>query len=104
MAIHWERPWSKAARLGFDLRHGGPQIRGPERAGRRHTLMAYAATHEIGHLLLGPNHSPSGIVRAVWGETEYRSMAHRWLDSRAAEQQALWPEVPTPNQLLAGLK
>lgn len=68
------------------------------------SLMAYAATHEIGHLLLGPNHSSSGIMRAVWGEAEYRGMATRWLGFGAAEQQALWRAVPAPDQHLAGLK
>jgi len=68
------------------------------------SLMAYAATHEIGHLLLGPNHSSSGIMRAVWGEAEYREMAQRWLGFGAAEQQGLWQAVPAPDQLLAGLK
>jgi hypothetical protein len=58
-------------------------------------LMAYAATHEIGHLLLGPNHSPSGIMRAVWGEAEYRGMAQRWLGFGANEQQVL-RAVPAP--------
>ena len=53
------------------------------------SLMAYAATHEIGHLLLGPNHSSSGIMRAVWGKREYRDMAQRWLGFSAAERQAL---------------
>lgn len=67
------------------------------------TLMAYAATHEIGHLLLGPKHSSSGIMRAVWGEAEYRGMDQRWLGFGAAEQQALWRAVPAPGQLLAGL-
>jgi hypothetical protein len=68
------------------------------------TLMAYAATHEIGHLLLGPKHSSSGIMRAVWGEAEYRGMDQRWLGFGAAEQQALWRAVPAPDQRLAGLK
>jgi hypothetical protein len=65
------------------------------------TLMAYAATHEIGHLLLGENHSSSGIMRAVWGRTEYRDIAQRWLGFSAAERQALQEAVPTPDQLLA---
>ena len=68
------------------------------------TLMAYAATHEIGHLLLGPNHSPLGIMRAVWGENEYRGMAQRWLDFGAAQQAALRRAVPASGQSLAGLK
>jgi hypothetical protein len=34
--------------------------------------MAYAATHEIEHLLLGEKHASSGIMRAVWGKPEPR--------------------------------
>jgi len=68
------------------------------------TLMAYAATHEIGHLLLGPKHSSQGIMRAVWGETEYRGMDQRWLGFGATEQQALLQAIPAPEQPLAGLK
>ena len=68
------------------------------------SLMAYAATHEIGHLLLGPNHSSSGIMRAIWREEEYRGMAQRWLGFGAAEQQELWKAVPAQDQLLPGLK
>jgi len=52
-------------------------------------LMAYVAAHEIGHLLLGPVHSSSGIMRAAWGEEEYRDMAHGRLDFSEAERQAL---------------
>lgn len=59
------------------------------------SLMAYAATHEIGHLLLGGKHSASGIMRAVWGKSEYRDMAQRWLGFSAAERQALMRAVPT---------
>jgi len=68
------------------------------------TLMAYAATHEIGHLLLGPKHSSQGIMRAVWGEAEYRGMDQRWLGFGVAEQQALLRAIPAPQQPLAGLK
>ena len=68
------------------------------------TLMAYASTHEIGHLLLGPNHSPSGIMRAAWGEAEYLGMAQRWLGFGAVEQHSLLRAVPAPEQLVTGLK
>jgi hypothetical protein len=57
-------------------------------------LMAYAATHEIGHLLLGPQHAPEGIMRALWGEAEYRGMAQLCLDFNAEERLALWRAVP----------
>ena len=58
------------------------------------SLMAYSVTHEIGHLLLGEKHSSSGIMRAVWGKSEYRDMAQRWLGFGAAEQQALVRALP----------
>jgi hypothetical protein len=67
-------------------------------------LMAYAATHEIGHLLLGEKHAPTGIMRAVWGKTEYREMAQRWLGFSDAERQALRQALPAPDQPVAGLK
>jgi len=67
-------------------------------------LMAYAATHEFGHLLLGPNHSPSGIMRASWGRTEYRAMAQHLLDFSDAERQALQRAVPATDQRLARLR
>ena len=66
-------------------------------------LMAYAATHEIGHLLLGPQHSLSGIMRAVWGEAEYRGMEQRWLGFGAAEQHDLLRAVPASDQRAVSL-
>jgi hypothetical protein len=63
-----------------------------------------AGEHEIGHLLLGPNHTSSGIMRAVWGKTEYRDMAQRWLGFSAAERQALPRAIPTSDPVLAGVK
>jgi hypothetical protein len=68
------------------------------------SLMAYAVTHEIGHLLLGEKHSAAGIMRAVWGKSEYREMAQRWLGFSAAERQALLRAVPTPGAVLAEVK
>jgi hypothetical protein len=68
------------------------------------SLMAYAMAHEIGHLLLGENHAPSGIMRAVWGKAEYREMAQRWLGFDAAERQALREALPAPGALVAGQK
>lgn len=67
-------------------------------------LMAYAATHEIGHLLLGENHAASGIMRAAWGKTEYHGMAQRWLGFSDAERHALQQALPAPGQTVAGLK
>ncbi len=60
------------------------------------SVMAYAVTHEIGHLLLGEKHAASGIMRGVWGTSEYRDMAHCFLGFSAAERQALLQAVSTP--------
>jgi hypothetical protein len=65
--------------------------------------MAYAATHEIGHLLLGEKHASSGIMRAVWGKTEYREMAQRWLGFSTEEREALRQALPG-DAPVAGLK
>ena len=68
------------------------------------SLMAYAMTHEIGHLLLGEKHASSGIMRAVWGKAEYREMAQRWLGFSAKERQALRQALSAPGLPEAGLK
>lgn len=65
------------------------------------SLLAYAATHEIGHLLLGESHSPAGIMQAAWGKQQYRDMAQRWLGFSASERQALVQAVPAQGQTLA---
>ena len=67
-------------------------------------LMAYAATHEIGHLLLGPKHSPAGIMRAIWGPAEYRAMGQRGLNFNRTQQAALRLAVPVAGERLAGLR
>jgi len=65
------------------------------------SLMAYAMTHEIGHLLMGEQHAPSGIMRAAWGKAEYREMAQRWLGFDPAERLALRQAIPAPAALAA---
>ena len=40
----------------------------------RGRLLGYAAAHEIGHLLLGPEHSWCGIMVPLWGETDLHAM------------------------------
>jgi hypothetical protein len=67
-------------------------------------LMAYAAAHEIGHLLLGNQHNSSGIMRALWGKREYRDMAQLWLRFSAGERQTLRQALPTAGHPVADLK
>jgi hypothetical protein len=39
------------------------------------TVLAYAAAHEIGHLLLGNQaHSPRGLMKANWDRNDYQAM------------------------------
>jgi hypothetical protein len=39
-------------------------------------VLAYAAAHEIGHLLLRDQaHTPRGLMKATWDRDDYRSMA-----------------------------
>src|SRR5258708_5109328 len=67
-------------------------------------LIGYAATHEIGHLLLGPKHSKSGIMQAVWRKNEYREMPQCWLRFSVAERAALRLSVQTQVGLGANVK
>jgi hypothetical protein len=68
------------------------------------SLMAYALTHEIGHLLLGVNHEPTGIMRAVWGKAELRHIAQGSLRFSTGERQALRRALPAPDLPVEGLK
>ncbi len=52
-------------------------------------VMPYAAAHEIGHLLLGPAHGPSGIMRAVWGKAELSALQRGRLNFSEAEAKAM---------------
>jgi|CZKZ01.1.fsa_nt_gi hypothetical protein len=39
-------------------------------------VLAYAAAHEIGHLLLGNQaHTPQGLMKATWGPNDFLAMA-----------------------------
>jgi hypothetical protein len=67
-------------------------------------LKGYAVTHEIGHLLLGRDHSSSGIMRAGWGKTEFNEMAQFWLRFSSSEQKALLRSIPATEPTLAASK
>jgi hypothetical protein len=41
----------------------------------RMVVLAYAAVHEIGHLLLGEAHSPQGLMKAAWDVNDFQAMA-----------------------------
>jgi hypothetical protein len=42
-------------------------------------LLGVVIAHELGHLLLGPGHSPNGVMRSAWGGRELRAVGQRWL-------------------------
>jgi hypothetical protein len=50
------------------------------------SLIGYTIAHEIGHLLLGPEHRPRGIMRARWGQDELRALAQRSLGFDKADR------------------
>jgi hypothetical protein len=41
----------------------------------RTTVLAYAAAHEVGHLLLGEAHSSRGLMKATWDQNDFQAMA-----------------------------
>jgi hypothetical protein len=43
-------------------------------------ILAYAMAHEIGHVLLdSTDHSPAGIMKGPWGQTEFERLTKGWL-------------------------
>jgi hypothetical protein len=49
-------------------------------------ILAHAATHELGHLLLGQlPHTPQGIMRAQWGRTDLQDMSMRRLNFNSTQ-------------------
>jgi len=66
-------------------------------------VLAYAAAHEIGHLLLGDQaHAPRGLMRATWGPKDFQAMAQN--DFRFCPEQAreLASRYGTAHQAVAG--
>jgi hypothetical protein len=42
-------------------------------------LLGFVIAHELGHLILGPGHTPDGIMCARWEGKEVRALRQRWL-------------------------
>jgi hypothetical protein len=49
------------------------------------TLLGFAMAHELGHLLLGPQHAPRGVMRAAWDLNDLEAMRQGCLRFRPAE-------------------
>src|SRR5262249_29765656 len=52
-------------------------------------VLAYAAAHEVGHLLLGQAHSPRGLMKAHWDERDFQAMNQNWLHFSKGELREL---------------
>jgi hypothetical protein len=52
-------------------------------------LLGYTIAHELGHLLIGAGHRPSGIMRASWGKPELEALNHRRLKFNDWERAAI---------------
>jgi hypothetical protein len=50
-------------------------------------LLGVVIAHELGHLLLGPGHTPNGVMRSRWGGPDLRALSQRHLKF-TREQQA----------------
>jgi hypothetical protein len=42
-------------------------------------LLGFVMAHELGHLLLGPGHTPDGVMQAAWGQKQMDALRRRWL-------------------------
>jgi len=49
-------------------------------------VMGYTMAHELGHLLIGEGHRPSGLMRAAWSKTELDALNHRQLKFNDVER------------------
>jgi hypothetical protein len=42
-------------------------------------LLGYVVAHELGHLLLGPGHTPGGVMQRAWGQEQIEALRQRRL-------------------------
>src|SRR5271157_80491 len=64
----------------------------------RYQMLARAITHEFGHALLGPAHSPQGIMRAWWGEEKLGYAAAIEMVFNPDQERALQSSVEARNR------
>ncbi len=60
---------------------------------RPERLLGYVAAHEIGHLLLGPSHSESGVMRSSWQAADFLAATRGWLTFAPDEAERMRLEV-----------
>ncbi len=68
----------------------------------RIVVLAYAAAHEIGHLLLGDAHCPQGLMKAMWNMNDFQAMAQNNLHFSRGQARELTSRYGTPHQADAG--
>src|ERR1700722_2732187 len=68
----------------------------------RIVVLAYAAAHEIGHLLLGDSHSPQGLMKATWGANDFLSMSQNDFHFNPEQARKLTNYYGAPRQADAG--
>ena len=68
----------------------------------RIVVLAYAAAHEIGHLLLGDSHSPQGLMKATWGANDFLAMSQNDLHFSREQARKLTSSYGAPRQADAG--
>ena len=62
-------------------------------------VLAYAAAHEIGHLLLGDqSHTPRGLMKAIWNTDDFRAMAESDLHFSPGQARELSSRYGTAHQ------
>ena len=55
------------------------QVRSEQHNGDSGLLLGFVMAHELGHLLLGPGHTPEGVMQAAWGQKQMDALRQRWL-------------------------
>src|SRR6201996_4516735 len=68
----------------------------------RGVVLAYAAAHEIGHLLLGDSHSPQGLMKATWGANDFLAMSQSDFHFTPEQARKLTSCYGAPRQADAG--
>jgi hypothetical protein len=68
----------------------------------RIVVLAYAAAHEIGHLLLGEAHSPQGLMKATWGAKDFLAMSQSDFHFSREQERKLTGYYGAPRQAEVG--
>ena len=59
----------------------------------REDILGYAIAHELGHLLLGPRHTPNGIMSVHWNIQDLQMMTQHRMRFSNAQRSAMHREI-----------